>query len=114
MAQFFIPTAPDTPNYIQRTTLDGREYLLRILHNQRENTWYLTLLNTQEEVIKAGIKIVPNWPLLRKFHYDIRVPPGDIFAIVQTTDDSTPGLGELGIDQRVRLVYFDEAEVASL
>lgn len=114
MAVLVVPTSPDSPNYVQRTTLDGREYLLRVLHNARENVWYMTILDTEEQVIKAGIKVVTNWPLTRKFKHDVRMPPGEFFAISQTRDRSSPKLGELGADQRVRLFYFEQSELADV
>ncbi len=113
MATFTIPTAPETPNYVQRTTLDGREFLLRFLHNQREDTWYMSILNTEEAIIKAGIKIVVDWPLIRKFRYDVRMPPGEFFARTAIAgNDDPPGIGELGEDQRVGLVYLDAEGLA--
>ena len=44
MARFLVPTRPGVPDYSQRTSLDGRTYLLTFRWNEREESaWYLSL-----------------------------------------------------------------------
>ncbi len=112
MAQSFVPTS-DTPFYSQRTTLEGREFLLQFIYNQRENVYYLTIRQTDNTVIKAGIKVVTNWPLLRRYKYDARLPPGELYAF-SFHDDAPAGFGEIGETKRVRLTYFDSEEQESI
>lgn len=106
MATLLIPTDSDTPFYTQRTDLDGVEYLLTFTYNQRENCWYLSIADIDEFDLVNGIKIVPSINLLRQKPSRF-LPPGTLLAISQTSDDSPPGFGELGIDRRFVLVYIE-------
>jgi hypothetical protein len=108
MAVYEIPTAPGVPFYTQVTELDGVEYRLTFSWNGREGAWYLTIANLQDTIIRAGIKLVPNWPLLRKVRHEKR-PPGELMAL----DDAGVGitLDSLGTD--VVLLYGDQETMSS-
>lgn len=117
-----IPTSTTFPFYSQTTTLDGQDYVFRFLWNQREGTWFFSLLDADEDPIVEGLKVVVNLPLLRLVT-DERKPPGVLLAVDTTAPevDRTagekvlaldPGLEELG--ERVLLLYFSEAEIESL
>lgn len=118
-----IPTSTDLTDYSQVTTLDGRDYILRFLHNQRENRWYLNLSDQDGISIVDGIKIVVGISLLRKVT-DVRRPPGLLFARDLTARDvvdfdagdqtleEDPKLTDLGA--RVTLFYFTAAEIVAL
>lgn len=112
MAQDLIPTS-DKPFYTQRTTLEGREFVLEFTYNQREDVTYLSILDTANVLIRGSIKIITNRALLSRYKYDTRLPPGDIYAFSFTTD-APPAFGELGETKRVRLVYFNTEEQESL
>ena len=64
----------------QLTQLDGREYLLRFVWSTRESTWYLNIYDQDENPIALGVRLVVNWPLLRRFR-DPRLPPGLLFLV---------------------------------
>lgn len=99
-----IPVALDTPLYTQRTTLDGREYQLRFDYNGREDRWYLDILTVDGQKLVTGIKLIGNWPLLRRFT-DPRLPPGNLVAVdFSPLEGEPPGFAELG--RRVLLTYF--------
>ena len=99
-----IPIALDTPLYTERVILDGREYLLRFDWNEREKRWRLDIGNIQEEWLAVGIKIVADFPLLRRFRSEA-MPPGQLIA-----KDFSPQGGEspafLDLGRRVRLIYY--------
>jgi hypothetical protein len=109
MAVFRIPTStdPERPHYTQRTSLDGRTYLLELRWNGRQARWFLDLYTANGSVIRTGILIRVNWPLLRLVT-DERAPPGVLMAIDRSGALKDPGLTELG--SRVELLYFDESE----
>lgn len=99
-----IPVSVDTPLYTQRTTLDGREYILAFDWNGRENRWYLSILDVSGEPLANGIKLVANWPLLRRFT-DPRLPTGVLMAIdYSPSSGEPPAFGDLG--RRVKLSYY--------
>lgn len=109
-----MPTPSEDPFDVRRVTLEGQEYLFDYAYNQRENAYYLSILSTREEPLKVGLKVLTNWPLLRKYSYDKRLPPGELIAIGFTEDTATAGLGELGEGRRIELNYFTSDELVGL
>lgn len=101
------------PFYSTTTTLDGSDYLLEFRYNQREACWYFSISLTDGTLLCAGVKIVCNRSLLKRFS-DTRLPPGLLVAFPNTSDASPPGLLELGQESRVTLSYVPEDEVAEL
>jgi hypothetical protein len=89
-----------------RTKLDGRDFNLSFSWNEREERWYLAMADEEENVLVAGIKLVSNWPLLRYYHFDPRVPPGELVVHDLTSSNAPPGFDELGIDRRCQLGYY--------
>ena len=108
MAILEINTFPDNPFYTCRVSLDGTEYLFAFSYNGREDRIYLDLKTLEGSIIVRGIKIVTSIPLAASCK-DERMPPGALIAL-SLTDDTPPGLGELGLDRRVQLLYLDAAE----
>lgn len=99
-----IPVALDTPLYVERTTLDGREFQLRFDYNGREDRWYLDIITVDGQNLAMGIKLVANWPLLRRFT-DPRLPQGNLMAIdFSPLQGQSPGFADMG--RRVLLTYF--------
>lgn len=111
MAVLTIPTVAGTENAatVQRTTLDGRDYLLYFSWNQRESRWYLTLCDADNDPIVCGVKLVARWDLLRLVT-DARRPPGKLY-VDDPTGDGDPGLDDLGT--RALLRYADAEELAA-
>jgi hypothetical protein len=107
-----IPTATDDRRvYDQRTTLDGREYILRFVYASRTDSWTLHVSDESSVPIALGRRIVPGTDLLGLVT-DPRRPPGSIVAVDFSGEGREPGLGELGTS--VILYYFDAAERASI
>jgi hypothetical protein len=106
-----VPTQPRNPNYSQRTRLDGRDYLLRFLYNDRDCRWSISIALDDGTPILSGRRIVAGVDLLTGVS-DSRKPPGRLVAIdlpaygdtQQTPRD--PSFGDLGRPERVRLAYF--------
>lgn len=98
-----IPLATDTPLFTQRVTLDGQEYTIRLDWNGREGRWYLDVGDVDEAWIVTGIKLVADWPLLRRCA-DSRKPPGDLLAVDMSGAGEPPNLPQLG--RSVKLIYF--------
>lgn len=108
-----ISTRED-PYYVQRTKLDGRVYILSFSYNEREERWYLSLLDETEDPIIQGLKLVSNWSLLFPHRYDPRTPPGELSVADITGDGSPPKLTELGAGKRCQLLYWTRAELEAL
>jgi hypothetical protein len=91
--------------------LDGRDYLFTFLWNQREARWYFNLLDEENVLIAASVKVICDIALLRFYEFDPRTPPGVLIAMDLTDDNSPPGFDELGIGRRVELTYYPATEL---
>lgn len=99
-----IPVFPEVPLYSERVTLDGKEYLLQFDWSDREQRWYLSISKADGTLIKTGVKVVANWPLLRKC-VDVNQPPGVLMAVdLSPNGGEPPSLDDFGL--RVKLLYF--------
>lgn len=65
-----IPTRGDIANYIQTTTLGGKTFILEFMYNDRDSSWYLSIKDISGTTIRSGIKLVPNFSLLRNLVSD--------------------------------------------
>jgi hypothetical protein len=103
---------PCTPNgsasWRQRTSLDGRDYVLRFRWNQRDGHWFLSIADPTDVVIASGIKLVTDFPLLLGV-VDARRPPGELFVSDAQGRAEDPGFADLGA--RFLLRYMTRAEL---
>lgn len=110
-----IDTAPD-PFSAQTVSLDGVSYVLRLQYNQREACYYLSITDvTLGTDIVSGIKLVSNYPLIRRYDGGdiVGLPPGELIAFSNTPDDSPADIGQLGLAARVTLLYLDATYLAT-
>jgi hypothetical protein len=61
-----IPTQPGIPHYTQQTELDGKTYTLEFEFIEREGFWMLHIGDQDGNPLVCGIKLVTDWPLLRR------------------------------------------------
>jgi len=101
-----IPS-PLLPAFSQRSRLDGREYVIAFAWNAREARWFFDLSDENGEPIVEGVKVIPNFPLLRRV-VDPRCPPGELAALDNTGDEPIL-FADLGT--RAILVYYTAAEL---
>ena len=111
MAVTIIPTSTELANYTQKTVLDGTSYQLEFIYNEREDAWYVSILSDEGTDLINGIKIVADWPLLRR-HQAEDTPPGELIAQDTTGAGLDPGFADLGAG--VILLYIDKAEIDAL
>lgn len=107
MSLLIIPTTPGTPYFRQKTTLEGREFLLGFSYNQRIGRWYLSLYDETEAPLLLGLKLMTNRPLLRHYRADTRLPPGELIAVASDGSHGPPAIDELGEGKRVELLYLE-------
>ncbi len=107
MGTLLIPTSPGVPYYTQKTRLDGRDFILKFAYNERAASYSLSIYDEEETPLLLGLRLVANWPLLRHYRYDVRLPPGELLVIDLTGDLSPPALDELGEGKRCELTYFE-------
>lgn len=106
MATFTLPIAEDSIDFEQFTELDGREFIMRFRYQSKDDAWYLDISDHDETPLVMGLKIVLGVLLLRPYQADVRLPPGDLFALAPS-GGGDPGAGALG--SRVLVVYESAA-----
>ncbi len=109
MAIDYLPTFRDGDYHIDyNVTLEGISYHVYLDLNEREERWYLSIHDAENQPIEGCIsrKLVTNWQVLRGATVDGR-PPGDIFT--SSTSHEDPGLLELG--KRVVFYYLESTDV---
>ena len=75
-----IPFQTSTPHYAQQTELDGKTYTFEFEFIERENFWMLHLGDQDGNPLVCGIKLVDQWPLLRR---DLGVLGGDLIFLTE-------------------------------
>lgn len=101
----------DEPFYDVTTNLDGVDYQLSFMYNQRLDEWYLSVRDSDGSPIVLGIAIVCNWGLLSNYS-DARLPRGILMCQSNiATDNTPPGYTELGPGKRCKIVYLTEDEL---
>lgn len=113
MSVLTIPTTND-PFQKQTVKLDGRQYVLTLTYNQREERFYLSIADDEGKPLLSGIKLVCNWPLLFRHRYNASLPSGELYVFDTTANQEPPTLDELGEGKRCELTYLDAAEMAAL
>jgi len=106
-----IPLTTSSPHFEQEIQLDGVAYRMVIHWNEREEAFYLDLLDDDNVSIISGRKMLPDWPLLHRCR-DARKPAGQLFVVDLTGNGEPPGLNDL--DERVVLLYYDAVSFAEL
>lgn len=105
-----IPTSFGNESHVeQRTTLSGRDYVLRFDWNQRDGYWMLSLLEPNGEPIITGVKLVADWPLLQGRLEALR-PPGELLVVDSIEPHADPGFADLG--ERHALIYIEPGDTA--
>ena len=61
-----IPTQPSIPHYTQQTELDGKTYTFEFEYIERGDIWLLHLGDQDWKPLVNGIRLTPEWPLLRR------------------------------------------------
>ena len=97
-----LPVPTDTPDTTIRVPLDGVDFIIHLVYHEREDRWYMDLSTTENARIVAGIKLVCNWPLLRRL-VDPRRPLGNLM-VLRAVGDAPPGFADLG--RSCLLVYI--------
>lgn len=108
MAMQVIPVNEDADFYVIRTTLDGQQYTLDFLWNDRDSGWWLTLSDVNEVPIWSGRLRVGFWDLLA-FCPNPSKPPGAFLAFdpLQPATDGGPDIGRGELGTRVLFTYVE-------
>jgi len=75
-----IPLLPDTTDQLVDVVLSDNPYTLRVLWNETFGYFSLSVFEREGAVIVENIKMVKNYPLIRRFK-DTRLPVGELYFI---------------------------------
>ena len=97
---FEIPLQGVMTHFSQQTELDGKTFTFEFEWIERDQFWMLHIGDDNGNPLACGIKLVTDWPLLRR---DNGVFPGQLIALDSGETNRVPGLEDFG--ERVRLVW---------
>ncbi len=105
---FTLPNDPTSPYYEYTVPLDAVLYTFRFKFNARDEAWFFDLLRgTDGELLRAGVKVVTGWPLLRLYQGD-DAPAGHIMA-VSLGDPGAEATTVAQLGDGILLVYVGES-----
>lgn len=104
-----IPVVPDDPNFDVRVVLGARTYRLRFDWMERLQRWSFSVYDQDDAPLLLGVKLLSNWPILARYRYDKRLPPGEIVAVNLESGDPA-GLGDLGVKVELRFWTYEELQ----
>lgn len=108
MAIVTLPLRSDLSAYSFQVELDAKSYGFVFRWNEREGAWYFDIYDGEGELLRAGMKVVIDFPLIvRATSKDL--PPGKLFAVDTSGALDAPGLEDLGA--RVQVVYYEASEL---
>lgn len=98
----------DANDFIFEADLEGQTYFIRMSWNSEGEFWVLSLEDYNQNILLAGIRVVPDTPLLAMFRH-VAVPPGEIWAVLM---DDTRGdfLRSDFVDGTAALIYVEQGE----
>lgn len=100
----------DANDSLTEVELEGATYFLRLSWNSEALLWALSIENAYNEVIVAGIAVVPNTPLLAAYRH-LAVPAGEFVALAP---DRRANISRTALPTgEVAFIYVDEQEVAN-
>ena len=95
-------------SFFEQVTLDGTPYNYEFNFNTRGGFWTMTIRNTDDEVLVAGIKLVLSFELTARFRH-FGITPGETWTV--DTSDTVESIGYDDLISNVKLVYVPEAEL---
>ncbi|WMD20908.1 hypothetical protein RAS12_00625 [Achromobacter seleniivolatilans] len=105
---FEIPIL-DANDSLTEVELDGVTYFLRLSWNSEAELWVLSIENAYNELIVAGIAVVPDTPLLGAYRH-LAVPAGELVA---RAPDRRDAISRTALPSGVvSLMYIEADEVA--
>jgi hypothetical protein len=106
-----LPLRNDAAHFLFEVDLDGKAYGFELRWNERAAGWFLHLSDATGTRLVSGIRLVPGWPLLRRWQ-DARMPAGELEVLDTSGQSLEPTYGDLGT--RVLMLYTTAAELAEL
>lgn len=102
-----IPLTPGVADQVLSIVLDGNPYKVRVIWNEREGYFALSLLQADDTPILTNVKMVKNYPLIRRFANPF-APPGEFYFVQDSGSTPRPLFSELGTNYKL---YYKSVDV---
>lgn len=102
MPTFLVPVLSNNPYFEISVPFDGIVYILEFYWNIRAQRFFLSVFDSQNDLIISGIPIVLNFPLFYQYK-NLKLPKGLLYAADTTGKSILPKLEDFGT--RVQLFY---------
>jgi len=111
MAVYTIPLedAAELGAFTFTVDLDGVDFQFAFQFCSREEFWYFDLQSPDGSTLRAGIKVVSNFPLLRLYRDVVSRPAGEVMSINTLLNPTDPGLSDLDVSSVFG--YLDQSEL---
>lgn len=106
-----IPHISNQPFFTELVTLDRVSYKLKFTWNHRCEFWSLDVLDSADNILIAGVKIVLDFDILRRYS-KTELPHGVLLAIREGLGLDNLKFDELG--NNANIIYITEAEYESI
>jgi len=107
-----ITLLPDTTDQLVDVVLSDNPYTLRVLWNETFGYFSLSVFEREGAVIVENIKMVKNYPLIRRFK-DTRLPVGELYFIDNKNKNPRALYTSIGTND-YSLMYFVPDVVTSV
>lgn len=107
-----LPLLPETTDQLIDVVLSDNPYTLRILWNELGGYFSLSVYERDGPVILENIKMVKNYPLIKRFK-DMRLPLGELFFIDRKNNNLRPLYTSIGTGD-YSLIYFEDDVVTAV
>lgn len=107
-----IPLLPDTTDQLVDVVLSDNPYTLRVLWNETFGYFSLSVFEREGAVIFENIKMVKNYPLIKRFK-DTRLPVGELYFIDNKNKNPRALYSSIGTND-YSLMYFVPEVVTSV
>ncbi len=98
------------PSFFTDVILDDETYRFKCSWNTRGEFWALSIYNTEDVLIVAGIKLVVGYDLLRTCRH-LDVPQGLLIIIDDADNYEKIGYGDFSNDRKLALIYVSKDEL---
>lgn len=103
-----IPVTPGTACTIERVSLEGSIYTLRMVWSERLDAWLLDIMTNEGVPIAQGLPLRAGVPINNAVRHLPGMPPGLFVVYDSTQQGNDPTFDDLGV--RVLLIYLTAAE----
>lgn len=99
----------DANDILTTATLDGTQYKIRMLYNDKGGFWTMSLRTTDNSSLLESVKCVPDYPLLVPYHQP-GIPPGELMIVTMDSTIQTVSRSDFANSKTI-LCYITEAEI---